>query len=240
MWILLLPTLVYSESRFYRLEAGMQAGAAYYVGELAPHVFMSTAETYGLQMRTKIDQRWALQVKGQRQRVINELKAGNDWGIKAGKYSTAMWHIDVTGEYNFFRFGIDPYNIHMRPITPFVFLGIGFTAHNIYLNDTLSYPKFECKDDGFVDFAMYIPVGIGLKWKFAERWQLQLAWQHNLYIVNGDGIEGAISTTYRGLWNNSYEMNGKNPMNNDVTSTLTLGIVFEFAPDPKICLQCDF
>ena len=65
--------------KFYRLEVGLQAGAAYYAGELAPHAFMSTAEAYGVQARVKIDPRWALQVKGQRQRVINTLKEDNEW-----------------------------------------------------------------------------------------------------------------------------------------------------------------
>ena len=82
-------------------------------------------------------------------------------------------------------------------------------------------------------FAVYLPVGIGLKWKFAERWQLQLAWQHNLYVWNGDGLEGIDE------FNNKHEMNGSNIMNNDVTSTLTAGVVFEFGRSKKVCLLCD-
>ena len=171
--------------------------------------------------------------------AIDDFKFGV-LGYAEGKYTNPMWHFDVTGEFNFFRFGIDPYNIHMRAITPFIFLGIGFSAHNVYANDTLSYPVLETKVGSRIDYAMYIPIGVGLKWKFAERWQLQLAWQHNIYVMNGDGIEGVVDRARPNILNNSYELNGSNVMNNDVTSTLTVGIVFEFAPDQKGCPFCNY
>lgn len=226
--------------KFYRLEVGLQAGAAYYAGELAPHAFMSTAEAYGVQARVKIDPRWALQVKGQRQRVINTLKEDNEWNLRPGRYQVPMWHFDVTGEYNFFRLGLNEYDIHMRKITPFIFLGVGMTVHNVVLAaEEVVYPELWIKKGNRLDYAMYIPVGIGLKWKMSSRWQLQLAWQHNVYVLNGDGLEGAVDRHDPARFNNSYDMNGSNIMNNDITSTLTLGVIFEFAPKKDICPYCN-
>jgi hypothetical protein len=72
--MLLTSTSVFATNRFYRFEIGVQAGAGYYMGELAEYAFVSVGESYGLQLRCKIDERWALQFKGQRQRVINTLK----------------------------------------------------------------------------------------------------------------------------------------------------------------------
>ena len=43
---------------------------------------------------------------------------------------------------------------------------------------------------------------------------------------------------YPNTLDNSYKMNGSNIMNNDLTSTLTLGIVFEFTPQKKPCVLC--
>lgn len=240
VWVLCVPTFVVGQDKMYRLELGVQAGAGYYMGELAPYAFTNISEVYGAQMRVKVDSRWALQVKGQRQRVINKIKAENDWGLREGKYVNPLWNFDVTGEFNFFRFGINPYDIRQRAITPFVFVGIGFAAHNVYANDTISYPILETKTGSRVDYALYLPVGVGLKWKFAERWQLQLAWQHNVYVLNGDGVEGIINRSHKDLLNDSYELNGSNIMNNDVTSTFTVGVVFEFAPDPKGCPFCEY
>ena len=195
------------------MEVGVQGGASYYVGELASHVFMSVGETYGAQLRYKIDPRWAIQLKGQRQRVIN----------KEYNVDNSMWHVDVVGEYNFFQLGLDEYNIHMRSLTPYMFLGVGAT---VYEDSLIMKDFFKC-------VAVYLPVGIGLKWKIAERWQLQLAWQHNVYLWNGDGLEGSEA------FDNLHEMNGINIMNNDVTSTLTVGVVFEFGHKERICLLCD-
>ena len=191
----------------------MQGGASYYVGELASHVFMSVGETYGAQLRYKIDPRWAIQLKGQRQRVIN----------KEYNVDNSMWHVDVVGEYNFFQLGLDEYNIHMRSLTPYMFLGVGAT---VYEDSLIMKDFFKC-------VSVYLPVGIGLKWKIAERWQLQLAWQHNVYLWNGDGLEGSEA------FDNLHEMNGINIMNNDVTSTLTVGVVFEFGHKERTCLLCD-
>ena len=239
VWMLLMmSTSVFADERLYRLEVGIQAGGAYYAGELAPYAFVSMGETYGMQVRCKIDNRWALQFKGQRQRVINTLEPGNQWGVPAGVYQNPMWHFDLMGEFNFFRFGYQSNDYRVRNITPFISLGIGLTAHNLYATRQEEYPMVEVNKESRMDYALYIPVCLGMKWKFAPRWQLQVAWQHQLYMANGDGIEGAIDYRNPGLINDSYGMNGSNVMNNDVTSTLTVGIVFEFAREKNICVQC--
>lgn len=92
-----------ADNRMYRHELGVQAGAGYYVGELAPHIFQSTREVYGVQFRYKFDQRWALQTKLQRQRVVNKIEVNQELGItSSGLCQNPMWHWDVTAEYNFF------------------------------------------------------------------------------------------------------------------------------------------
>lgn len=229
-WVVMLPTCAFADEeshKFYFMDVGVQGGAAYYVGELAPHVFMSTAETYGAQLRFKFNPRWALQVKSQRQRVVNRIGEDNEYGLQAGSYSYPMWHVDIVGEYNFFELGLDEYNIHMRPITPYMFAGVGMTIHDLDAEKTTR--------------SVYIPVGLGVKWKFAERWQLQLSWQHNVYVWNGDGLEGKIlGKAGKGIFNDSYGMNGSNILNNDLTSTLTLGVVFEFGRERNVCVHCDY
>lgn len=212
VWMVLSAMCVYAEEenqhQFYLMDVGVQGGAAYYVGELAPHVFMSTTETYGVQTRFKIDTRWAIQLKGQHQRVV-----GNQ-----------MWHVDLMGEYNFFLLGLNEYDIHMRPITPYMAFGIGVTLLGT-----------SWKVVNVSRAAVYLPVALGVKWKIADRWQLQMAWQHNVYVdINGDGLEGSAA------FDNTYDMNGSNIMNKDVTSTLTMGFVYEFCRDRKPCVMCTY
>lgn len=230
-----------NQERFYHLEVGAHAGAAYYTGELQRYVFSSMSESYGVQARCKIDRRWALQVKGTRQRVINTLEKDNEWGVAAGKYQTPMWHMDLTGEYNFFPFGWNAYDVRVKKFTPFISLGVGMTVRNTVATSKLGvYPDVHFKDMNKLEYAMYVPVGLGLKWRFADRWHLEVLWQHNLYMLNGDGLEGVLDQKNPGLLDDSYQLNGSNVMNNDVTSTFTLGVVFEFASKKHKCPYCNF
>jgi hypothetical protein len=257
MWMLLAPALVLAEDEvMYRYEVGVQAGAAYYMGELAPHPFMSTSESFGLQLRAKIDKRWAIQAKGQRQRAFATIEPNNEWKIPSGRYQTSMWHFDVVGEYNFFQYGYNSNDFRVRNYTPYMFVGVGMTAHNESASTKQGFNLFgwhkSIDENGeekweYLEpkFAVYIPVGIGFKWRFAPRWQILAAWQHNLYIANGDGLEGNIAHTSKevdgklvGPFNNQHGMNGANIFNNDVTSTITIGVAFEFLRDKKICVLC--
>ena len=71
-------------------------------------------------------------------------------------------------------------------------LGVGVTAYT---------DSVVAQNNGPV--AVYLPVVVGLKWKFAERWQLQLAWQHNVYVdKNGDALEGLSGVQgIENIWN---------------------------------------
>ena len=263
--LFLASTSVLANNNIYRLEVGLQAGAGYYMGELAPYAFMASAETYGIHTRLKIDNRWAVRIQGQRQRVISTVPVGNEYNFVPGKYQTPMCHVDVVGEFNFFRFGFDTLVYKVKKLTPVMFIGIGFsTIDQDALPINRAYPLvgFEpfagaaacgydkCRRDSVTrlhhhymrpNYAAYIPVGFGLKWRFLPQWQLHLMWQHNLYIANGDCLEGQMkigSNLYSDAYNNNFRTNGSNVMNNDVTSTLTLGLVFEFALDRGRCVEC--
>ena len=79
-------------------------------------------------------------------------------------------------------------------------------------------------------------MGLGLKWRFAPRWQLVAAWQHNLYLGKdrGDGLEA------QPMFGNTHDMNGNNFFNYDLTGQLTVGIVFEFAQQKGACKHCSW
>lgn len=212
-------------SRPYRVEIGIQAGCGYYVGDATTHIFNNVREAYGAHMRYKFDYRWALQVKGlhhvirgpimvlERDGVVDDKGYDAQW-VKVGDWQNKMINLDVMAEFNFFRFGVEEYDRRVKPITPYIFAGIGMSLHG------MNYRKV----------GAYFPFGFGLKWKFAHRWGLNLAWQHNLYFA--DNIEGADD------WANKWDLNGSNILNFDLTGQLTLGIVFEFAREKKVCRWC--
>ena len=185
------------------MEVGVQAGVSYCMGEESPYAFQSSTAAYGVQFRYKFTPRIALQAKIQGTPVYGQ---------------SQFLNVDVTAEYNFFRFGLNYYDSRVTYLSPFIFLGVGVSIDNISNIIQLTRPDYR---------GAYLPVGIGLKWKFAERWQLQAAWQHQIYVdpIKGDEIDNSATANY-------------NILNNDVLSTLTASIVFEFAQEKKRCVMC--
>lgn len=198
----------------YLCELGIQAGCGYYVGDATPHIFTNVREAFGVQFRYKFTPRWALQAKGMGHRITGNI-VDMDGVRQESMWENKMINVDVTAEFNFFRYGGRVYNNRAFLITPFIFAGVGMSLHG----------------NTFSTIGAYLPVGFGLKCKVAKFVGLNIAWQHNIYFA--DNIEGVESL------NNTYNLNGWNIMNNDITSQLTFGIVFEFAHEKKTCRFCE-
>lgn len=183
------------------MEVGVLGGLSYCMGEATPYAFQSSTYAFGLQYRYKLNPRIAFQAKAQVTPVYGQ---------------KGFTNFDVTAEYNFFRYGLNYYDARVRTLSPYVFLGVGVSV------DVITLKPFD------LDYAgVYLPVGVGLKWKFAERWQLQAAWQHQVYLdpKKGDDIDGNSNFNY-------------NILNNDVLSTVMVSVVFEFAQEKKRCIIC--
>ncbi len=213
-----------ADERPYLCELGIQAGCGYYVGDATTHIFNHPREAYGAHFRYKFDQRWALQVKGLTQRIAgpdynDQRQRKYDSNGKSVLWQNNLINVDAMAEFNFFRFGAKSYDRRVKPITPYIFLGAGVALYGNGQN-------------AFSNIAFYIPCGLGMKWKFSERFGLNLAWQHNIYMA--DNLEGVA------ILDNAYHLNGSNLLNFDVTSQLTLGIVFEFAKEKKVCRTCRY
>ncbi len=209
---------VWAERPKYASELGFQAGLGYYIGDATQHSFNNVREAYGVQYRYKFDQRWALQVKGQGQRIAFPMPDTN------AKQHNPLTNIDVLGEFNFFRLGKRQYDRRVKQFTPYIFLGVGMSVYKGVRGDGKPAQVDQ------MQAAMYFPFGLGVKWKFADHWGLQAAWQQNLYFA--DNLENVIA------YNNPNALNGSNILWNDFTSSLTIGIVFEFGKTDKICRTC--
>ncbi len=211
---LLSISMVRGEERAYLCEFGVQGGLSYYVGDATKHIFQHVQPAYGAQFRYKFTPRWALQVKGQADNIKFPLKAEN--GELSGEMGkNLLMNIDAVAEFNFFRFGMKQYDTRIKPITPYMFIGIGVSVYS-----------------GFGRVTGYVPFGFGMKWKFAPRFGLNIAWQHQIYFA--DNLED------KDYYNNTYNLNGSNILNKDFTSSLTIGIVFEFAKERAACRSCSY
>ena len=226
-WAGIMP--VQADDRPYLCEIGVQGGIGYYAGDATEHIFNHVREAFGGHFRYKFDPRWSLQVKGLYHRITGPVivdgrtSAADSRTMREllkqhpdGKWVTKMVNMDVMAEFNFFRMGLESYDRRVKPYSPYIFLGIGTAFYG----------------DKYKTVACYLPLGIGFKWQFAPQWSLNLAWQHNIYFA--DDLEQV-----KGL-GNTYDLNGSNIMNFDVTGQLTLGIVFAFAKPKKVCRHCDW
>lgn len=193
------------EDLHYLLEFGALGGGSYYVGDATPHVFMNVRPAYGGYFRYKFDKRWNLTVKG--------LYSDVEGSYNGSDFKNRMVHVDASAEYNFLPYGIAKYDSRIKPYTPFMYLGLGTTAH-----------------DSWRKIGVYIPFGIGFKWNFARHGHLSIMWQHQLYFA--DNLEGVEEL------NNKHDMNGWDVLNNDWVSTFVMSLSFDFLTRIKSCKQC--
>lgn len=227
---------IQAEERPYLCEIGLQGGCGYYVGEATPHIFQNVDYVAGGLLRYKFDRRWSVKVNGMYQHLHGPYQDYREPNNKAlanyrlnneltedSKWQSKVVNIDVTAEFNFLRLGMPEFDDRIKPYTPYLFLGVGCGI--------IPGPKND-----FSRVVAYIPVGIGFKWQFVKWGALHLAWQHNIYL--SDDLENVWDGD-KNLLGNTYGLNGANIMNMDVTSQLTLGIVFAFAQRRKVCKMCE-
>lgn len=198
----------------YHCELGLQGGCGYYVGDASKIIFNNAREAYGLYFRYRFDQRWALKVNAGGQRIVGYQPDALGIVNKDKKlWTNQLVSADVLGEFNFFRFGPVQYDDRVKPITPYIALGLGCVLHN-----------------DFKKLTPYMSFALGMKWQVASRCMLTLAWQNNLCF--GDNLENEP------LYDNIHGLNGTNILNNDLIGGVMLGISVMFAPDKKVCRLC--
>lgn len=221
----------YSQQTSYLCDFGIQGGAAGYYGD-ANRIFPEHADkwaamgknirwTAGAQFRYKFSNRWALQVKGQYQQLAFCALGKND---EINHYGSQMANVDVVGEFNFFRYGENAVNVRVKPYTPYLFMGLGMAVYGAEFNNV----------------SAYFPIGLGFKWRFAPRWQLVAAWQHNVYFKDNVDVVDVKGSHFGKEYDNPYGLNGSNVINNDLTWQCTVGVVFEFAKQKSACRHCDW
>jgi len=107
---------------------------------------------------------------------------------------------DVCGEFNFFDLEKNEYKQFSKTFSPYIFGGFGGVVYA-------------------QSFTMSIPFGVGMKVKLGKRWNLNAQWTTRLLLA--DNLEGLPEL------NNTNGLNGANPYNNDLLSTLTIGLSFD-------------
>jgi hypothetical protein len=125
-------------------------------------------------------------------------------GMDGFTFDNRVHTLDIAGEFNFFDLENNPHRRFSRIFSPYIFVGIG----------AMNYLYEESQQ-----FNLSLPFGVGVKVKLGNRLNLNAQFSNRLLFA--DNLEG-IS-----VFNNPHGLNGRNILNNDMLSTLTVGITFD-------------
>ncbi len=189
---------VSSQLSDYRAELGWLGGAAYYIGDANLIPFGNTSFDYGVYFRYCFNTRFAARAQLSR---TTALRGGQD--PTTFSHPVTMW--DLCGEFNFFDYERNEFKRLSRTFSPYLFVGVGLMGYSYH-------------DESNMGVGM--PFGIGMKVKLVERLSLDVQFANRLLFK--DDLEGLA------VYNDPYGLNGGNLLNNDLFSTLTVGISFDF------------
>ena len=106
------------------------------------------------------------------------------------------------------------YKPFSKTYTPFIFAGVGGMLYKSEISPSI-------KEN------ISIPFGLGFKMMLGERFNLNLMWSNRLSL--SDKLEGKESLS------NPAKLNGTNIFNNDLLSTISIGLTFNIFKDKCDC-----
>ncbi|HKL96234.1 MAG TPA: outer membrane beta-barrel protein [Paludibacteraceae bacterium] len=167
------------EQYTYYMEAGLQGGGAFYLGDVNPTLFNNLGPSFGAFGKYKFDGHHEL-----------GLDVTGGWvGIQA--INDVMQTVDfvdmsVLYTFNFWNYGAKKYQENASNFTPYLFFGLGATVYNFQAGL----------------FGMNVPFGFGVKYKFAGRWNVGASWtMHKLLVDNFDNVNDPYRLN-KGVFNN--------------------------------------
>lgn len=153
-------TIAAAQDMEYKMEMGGAVGGCYYLGDANyGTLYKNTGFAGGAVGRYNLNPRMALKgnlfigrISGETSGTDN--KFPNEEEIS---FSRNLYDLSTQFEYNFFAYGSGAGYKDKHRFTPYIFMGFGFT--------------FAPKPADNV-FTLNIPLGIGVKYKFAPRWNV--------------------------------------------------------------------
>ena len=125
-------------------------------------------------------------------------------------FDNTLVNADITYEYNFWPYGTGREYWGAKKLTPFIFGGIGAT-----------YVKADKKDV----FTANIPIGLGVKYKVADRVNLGVEWRIHFSLSDElDGMKDPYFIKSKGAFKNT-----------DCYSALQVTITYSFMAKCKTC-----
>lgn len=142
---------------------------------------------------------------------INETTYYPDYAANAYNFKRTLMDLNATYEYNFMPYGTGRDYRGAQRLTPFIFIGLGATM---------------VTGEGETKATANMPLGIGLKYKLAERVNLGLEWAAHFTMSDElDGVKDPYHVVSSGIFKNT-----------DCYSSLRLTLTYSIAP---VCPTCN-
>lgn len=198
----------------YKYEIGPALGMTGYLGEANNgNLFKHPSFTVGGMFRYNHNTRWAFKANLNYANIRGDSMYDESW-YPAGanhKFSSSLIDLGLTAEFNFLNFGRGPQYKKLKPISPYMVAGVGFVFA-------------IC--DGSNQASFTVPLGIGVKYKFKDR--LNLEFEFTMRKEFSDRIDGLSDL---------FGIKHSFAKNTDWYSFAQFSVTYEFG---KRCIKCNY
>ena len=202
----------------YNMELGGMAGGSLYIGDANNSSLGSVSFAGGILARYNINPRMA--VKGNL--AIGRIKgttAGKDNKFPGDSHATFgrnVYELGAQYECHFFAYGTGAGYKDSRRIAPYLLGGVGLT--------------YAPKPANHV-FALNVPIGLGVKYKLAERINMGVEW--TVRFTTSDRLD--VTSNSGLILDDPYGIDSKGMKNKDSYSWLMLYVSYDMFPKYRKC-----
>lgn len=210
-----LPTKTMAQED-YRFDIGVGLGMTGYLGDAnTANLWSEPGWDFEALFRYIANPRWAFKtnfyagnLRGDSSKMTNVFPGGETFS-----FSTTFYELGEMVEFNFFNYGMGETYRKLKRISPYIAAGIGMTVWSI---------------DGKTGAAFNIPLGVGLKYKLSQRWNI--GFEFLMKKTFSDRLDGE-------QLKDPYGIKSSFMKNTDWYSTMSLTISYEFS---KRCAVCNY
>ncbi len=200
----------------YRFDMGGGLGMTGYLGDAnTANLWSNPSWDAELLFRYMLNPRFAFKtnfyvggLRGDSSKMTNVFPGGETY-----KFSTTFYELGEMFEFNFFNYGMGESYRKLKRFSPYITAGLGVTAWTV---------------DGKMGAAFTIPLGVGVKYKLSERWNL--GFEFIMKKTFSDRLDGDSLKDPLGIKSSFMK-------NTDWFSTMSLTISYEFS---KRCAVCNY
>lgn len=204
----------------YRLELGAALGGCFYMGDANYSTLFKNMEMMaGVIVRFNVNPRMSVKCNVAMGKISGETKSLENVFPQnlQTEFERTLYDVGAQFEYNFWPYGHGLSYRESRKFTPYILGGLGVT-----------YAPEPMKDV----FTMNFPVGVGVKYKFAPRWNVGFEFSMRFSLSDALDVEQADGLKL----DDPYGVESKGMKNKDSYSFVNLSVTYDLWPK---CYNCN-